>query len=338
MDILNKQSERFQLTINNPLQNGLTHQNIKDILIQKFKTTSYFCMADEEGSTYHTHVFVCFTSRVRFGTVKKQFPTAHIELVKGSIADNINYIKKSGKWECDKKHGTQIPDTFEEFGNRPPESKGRDIAMSELYQMILDGMSNAEIIAVNQDYLRIIDTIDKIRITVLSDLYKDERRLDISCTYIYGATGTGKTRGILDEYGDSNVYRITDYLHPFDTYRCQKVILFEEFRDSIKIQNMLNYLDVYPLVLPARYNNKYACYNRVFIVSNWPLENQYKVEQDEDEETWLAFLRRIHDVKVYESNGKICHYNSVEEYLHRKEHFIGLQDGDKTPFDDEERE
>ena len=37
MKLEDKQSERFQLTINNPLQNGLTHQNIKDILVNKFK-------------------------------------------------------------------------------------------------------------------------------------------------------------------------------------------------------------------------------------------------------------------------------------------------------------
>lgn len=338
MDILNKQSERFQLTINNPLQNGLTHETIKNILVKNFKTVSYFCMADEEGSCYHTHVFVCFTSRVRFGTVKKQFPTAHIELVKGSIADNVDYIKKSGKWECDKKHGTQIPDTFEEFGNRPPESKGRDIAMSEMYQMILDGMSNAEIIAVNQDYIRMIDIIDKTRITVLSELYKNKRRLDLKCTYIYGATGTGKTRGVLDQYGDGNVYRVTDYIHPFDGYKCQEVILFDEFRNSLPLKDMLNYMDVYPIELPSRYANKYACYNRVFIISNWSLEAQYRNEQYHDNASWLAFLRRIKDVKVYDSDGSIKEYPSIEEYLNRQEKFKFLSSGDKTPFDEEERE
>lgn len=333
MKIEDKQSERFQLTINNPLSTGLTHQSIKNILINNFKTVSYFCMADEKGSTYHTHIFVCFTSRVRFGTIKKQFPTAHIEIVKGSIADNINYIKKEGKWEDTDKSETRIPDTFEEFGNRPPESKGKNNGLSELYQMILDGMTNAEIIATNQDYILQLNIIDTIRTTVLVEKYKNTRRTDLKCTYIYGATGTGKTRGVLDEYGDANVYRVTDYMHPFDGYKCQEIILFDEFRESLRLKDMLNYLDVYPIELPSRYANKFACYNKIFIISNWSLEAQYRNEHYHDNASWLAFLRRINDVKVYDSDGSIIEYKSVEEYLNRQEKFKFLENGEKTPFD-----
>ena len=316
-----RQSMRFQLTINNPLEKGFTHENIKNILINNFKTVSYFCMADEEGSCYHTHLFVCFNSRVRVSMIKKHFPSAHYEIVKGSISDNINYIKKSGKWENDKKHGTQIPNTFEEYGNIPSESKGSNHALTELYQMILDGMSNAEIIAVNQDYIKMIDSLDKIRTMILTEKYKDVRRTDLTCTYISGATGTGKTSGILNKYGDSNVYRVTDYKHPFDGYRCQDIILFDEFRNCIPLKDMLNYCDVYPLELPSRYNNKFACYTKVYIVSNWSLEQQYKQEQLYDAESWKAFLRRIHDVEVYNADGSVAHYNSTEDYFNRNNHF-----------------
>lgn len=38
---------------------------------------------------------------------------------------------------------------------------------------------------------------------------------------------------------------------------------------------MLNYLDIYPIQLPSRYYNKVACYNIVYIVSNWKLEEEY---------------------------------------------------------------
>lgn len=65
-----KQSRRFQLTINNPAEKGLTHNEIKRILISDFKTFEYCCMADEKGSCYHTHVFICFNSRVRVSTIR----------------------------------------------------------------------------------------------------------------------------------------------------------------------------------------------------------------------------------------------------------------------------
>ena len=72
----------------------------------------------------------------------------------------------------------------------------------------------------------------------------------------------------MEKYGYSNVFRVTDYIHPFDSSKNHSVIIFEEFRSSLKIQDMLNYLDGYPCELSARYNNKTACYLEVYIISN----------------------------------------------------------------------
>ena len=71
------------------------------------------------------------------------------------------------------------------------------------------------------------------------------------------------------------------------------------------IETMLNYLDIYPLHLPARYNDRVACYTKVYITSNIPLSEQYKAEQQSRPETWKAFLRRIHKVYAYHADGTI---------------------------------
>ena len=73
--------------------------------------------------------------------------------------------------------------------------------MSELYQMVMDNMTNAEILAQNQDYILQIDKIDKVRTTILTEKYKETVRLDLEVVYISGATGTGKTRGVLEKNG-----------------------------------------------------------------------------------------------------------------------------------------
>ena len=117
----------------------------------------------------------------------------------------------------------------------------------------------------------------------------------------------------MDKYGYENVYRVTDYLHPFDNYKGQKVLLLEEFRGSLKINDMLNYLDGYPLELPCRYNNKSACYTDVFICTNIDLLEQYTNIQKEQKETWNAFLRRLDYVKVF--NGTNVEDYSLFEYL-----------------------
>lgn len=315
------QSNKYQLTINNPLDYGYTHEKIFEICRDDFKTLQYLCMADEQGNTFHTHIFICFHSRVRFSKVKKHFPEAHIEKCRGTVSDNVNYIKKSGKWENDIKHGTKIEGSFEEYGSRPPDSRGKRVDMTELYQMVADGMANAEILSENQDYILQIDKIEKLRTMLLTEKYKGTRRLNLKVVYIYGTTGKGKTRDVLDEHGDSNVYRVTDYEHAFDGYQCQTVIVFEEFRSSQKISDMLDYLDIYPLELPARYANKYACYETVYIISNWELEKQYREVQTDSPETWQAFLRRIHEVRVYQEDGSITVYDTVEKYLKRNEQF-----------------
>lgn len=312
--IIDKQSYMYQLTINNPIEKGYTHDNIKSKIIDNFRTITYFCMADEMGATFHTHIFIVFTSRVRWSKIKRHFSDVHIEACKGSVSDNILYIKKEGKWLEDLKNDQKIDDSFEEFGTPPPDSKGKRSDLSELYRMIQDNMSNSEIIHSNQDYILQIDKLDKIRNTILIDKYKDTLRLNLEVVYIFGATGTGKTRYVMESSGYSNVYRVTDYIHPFDSYSCQPVICFDEFRSSINISNMLMYCDVYPVELQSRYSNKVACYSKVFIVSNWPLEKQYSEAQINDIDTWLAFLRRITKVLIFGKNGT-QEFNTVKEYF-----------------------
>ncbi len=324
----NIQRHAYLLTINNPKEYGFTHEVIKETIIKGFSTITYFCMADEIGEqgTPHTHIYLVFSSRVRWSTVKKHFEVAHIDEAYGTAEANVNYIKKSGKWENTNKAETSIEGTFEEWGTFP-EQKGTNFDLQELYQMIVnDGLNNAEILAINNDYIMQIDKLDKVRTTVMTEKYKDIRRLNLKVCYIFGATGTGKTRGILDTHGNSAVYRVTDYEHSFDGYNCQKVLAFDEFRSQLRISDMLNYLDIYPIELPARYANKYACYETVYIVSNWSLEEQYREVQENHPESWSAFLRRIHEVRHHKKDGSIDIYNSVDEYFNRNSKFIPVSE------------
>ena len=68
---------------------------------------------------------------------------------------------------------------------------------------------------------------------------------------------------------------------------------------------MLNYLDIYPVKLPARYTDRSALYTSVYIISNLSLEEQYKHVLLYEPEVWKAFLRRIHRVYQYNSDGTV---------------------------------
>lgn len=291
-------------------------------------------MTDEKGNTFHTHVFAKFSSRVRFSTIKRHFPEAHIEKAKGTVSQNVDYIKKSGKWENTNKSETAIEGSFEEWGTQPQDSRGERFDMTELYHMVSDGMTNAEILAVNQDYILQIDKLDKLRTILLTEQYKNVIRFKMSVIYISGETGTGKTRGVIEKHGVENVYRVTDYQHPFDGYNCQSVICFDEFRSSLRLKDMLNYCDIYPIELPARYANKYACFDTVYIISNWTLEKQYSELQKMDKESWDAFLRRISEIHIYNNDKTITVYKSVKDYFKRNENFHELTENEKkdNPF------
>lgn len=309
----NRRSRKYQLTINNPEKHGISHETIKEIL-KKWDNIQYWCMCDEIAKTPHTHLYIQFKNPVYFSSIKDAFDNsgAHIETANASAEENRAYLRKEGKWENTEKETTNLKETFEEYGTIPKSGQGRRTDLENLYQMIKDGYSNVEILEINPDNILNLQHIDKARLEILYDRYRSERRINLLVIYVSGATGYGKSKDILDSHGDANVYRVTDYKHPFDTYSGEDVLVFEEFRSDLPIGNMLNYLDIYPLQLPARYNNRQACYNFVYIVSNWQLEDQYHNVRIEQKETYQAFLRRIKRVRVYTVPGKYQEYDTKE--------------------------
>ena len=290
-------SRKFQLTINNPTDHGFDHNRIKFIL-DEFPGIVYWCMCDEIGEqgTPHTHVYLVTRNSVMFETVHKRFYGAHIEQAKGSHQENRDYIRKAGKWTEDAKHETNLPDTFEEWGDLPPERSARESQSELIMEMVNAGRNNAEILSEIPEAYNKLNYIEQARQTLLEAKFRNTWR-NLEVTYIWGETGSGKTRSVMDTYGYSNVYRVTDYAHPFDSYKGQDVILFDEFRSSLPLSAMLIYLDGYPIELPCRYANKVACFTKVYLISNIPLEQQYPNIQVDEPDSWKAFCRRIHHVQ-----------------------------------------
>lgn len=298
---INSQSRKWLLTINNPQDAGFTHERIRDILAG-IKSIKYWCMCDEIGGkthTYHTHVFIFRNSPLKFSQVKELFPTAHIDKCKGTCQENKDYVTKSGKYADTEKVETNLIDTFEEFGECPQERQGERNDLVTLYELIKEGKSDYEIIEENPNFMKRLNTVNQVRETLKYEQFKNKVRDTMHVEYWQGDSGTGKTSGIYNLYGFENVYRVTDYRNPWDGYSGQDVVVFEEFRGDVEISKMLIWLDIYPLQLPCRYNNKTACYTKVFFTSNKPLKNQYLQWQKDEPETFKAFVRRIHTVKIF---------------------------------------
>ena len=302
------QSRKFLLTINNPLDYGMNHDEIID-RAQRFNP-DYFCLADEIAAsvTPHTHVYLYSTAPMRWETVKGRFPTAHIDKASGSSKSNRDYIRKEGKWANTDKADTRVEGSFKDFGTLPNESEEKSPKMAQLIQYIKDGLTNLEIIEIDPSYGFKTREIDLLRQQLMEEKYTRENR-NVVVHYIHGDSGTGKTRSIFDKHPATDICRITNYaprgVTQFDAYNGQPVIVFEEFHSQIPITAMLNFLDIYPVMLPARYYDRVACYTTVYITSNIPLEEQYPDTQKCKLETWNAFLRRIHTVTEFRKGGII---------------------------------
>ena len=322
------QSRKWMVTINNPLEHGFSHEDIKIILSSVRGNSLYWCLCDEEGDeceTLHTHIFLYRSSPFTAAQISKLFPNCHRDKSFGTCAEIRSYIRKEGdkfNREADgsynytdstgKVHaGKNFLETFEEYGELPEEHQGKSSAAELIVSLIQDGASNREIVdTVNAAY-KDIDKIERVRSMYRDADYSSKWR-ELEVTYIFGSTGSGKTRSVMDTYGYQNCYRVTDYKHPFDTYDGQDVIIFEEFRGGLKHGDMLNYLDGYPLLLPCRYFNRQACYTKVFIITNIPPDYQY---QNIDDESRAAFYRRIHIVRYFDDYGHVIDYKGVQAYV-----------------------
>lgn len=323
-----RRSRSYQLVINNPTDKGYTHDVIKERL-GSLSSLQYWCMADEIGldsvdeegntkhGTPHTHIFLLGKNQIRFSTIKNLFPDAHIEECFSKAQTNKEYVQKSGKWADDPKHDTSIPDTFEEWGQIPPDRQGHRSDLELLYQQIYQGMTTAQILASNPRNILYVSHIERSRAIILQEKYQKEYRMQLkqNVFYLQGPTGSGKSKYIFDHHEPADIYRATDYKHPFDGYTIQPVIVFEEFRSSLPCGDMLNYLDIYPSTqLPARYNQKIACYTAVYIISNWDFEMQYENVKAENPATYAAWVRRISKILDFDEDGNIKEY-TTDQYL-----------------------
>ena len=329
-----KKLRNYLLTINNPKKHHLDRDIIFNDCIDL--EPQYFCLSEEVGlkeKTPHIHVFIKFKNPRSFMRIKKTFPEAHIDKCEGTDIQCIDYVFKEGTWADDPKGETNLRDTHMEWGDKPQPPEKKEPVAAIIKRMVDDGYTTKEVIDI---YPNLAMRVTQINAYVDLKLRNDhaqflkERRLDLDVTYIFGASGTGKTRYVTDKH-EADMASASDYKQPFEHYDYNKVYVFEEFRSDLPCKQMLRYLDIYPCSLPHRYGNRFACYNKVYIISNIELEKQYQDVQKNEPETWKAFLRRIHHVIEFRDNGEKRYYNTLKDYKENK--FITLEEYENEKYE-----
>ena len=299
----NTQGRDWCFTVNNPVQTESEFSTYLESL-KESDDLRYAVFQREKApdtGTEHYQGYFEFTQPKWFTTIRNFLSEKAIG-VQAHVQQRRK--KRSQAREYCMEEETRISPQYYEIGKFIEDGGRTDLG--DIADDIEGGMTNMELARkYGSRYVAVRAWADEYRQDYLTKKYSKDRRVDIEVIYIYGSTGAGKTRYVLDKYGDENVFIASDYGNKFtkerfDGYKGEKIILFDEFRSSISMTNMYRYLDVYKVQLPCRYNNKTACYNKVFITSNWKLEEQYKTVQTEHPEDWKAFLRRL--TAVYNFN------------------------------------
>ena len=252
---MNGRAKNWTFTINNPLDATYPREIVAPMVYM-------FYGVEHAPTTNTTHLqgFVCFSERQRLTQVKILFPTAHLEVMKGTIAQNITYCSKDG-------------DTHQ-LGERPTVTQGKRTELMDAIAIIEDGGTLSDVALSNPcTFVRCfkgLRELDNIR-------YEPAVRT-LRVFVFHGPTGCGKTRWAYDHYLAVDVYKLnmnTNGTLWFDGYDRQPVLLIDDFTGWIKFRDLLTLLDFYPYRCQLKGSSTWARWDTVIITSEHPHEQWY---------------------------------------------------------------
>jgi hypothetical protein len=178
--------------------------------------------------TNHLHACITFTTAKRFGAVKELFPRGNLR--------RVRFIEKARDY-CQKTD----PDYWES-GERPRMGKRTDLddAVGTL-------LESRDLTAVATEFPTTYVRYHGGFGALLRDTNEPQRSRP-KVYWLFGPTGTGKTKFVVDRCGLQNVYISSNGLRWFDGYNNQQNVLFDDFRSShIEFSYLLRLLDGYPV-------------------------------------------------------------------------------------------
>lgn len=316
----------------------LTPQQICDSVLNKWiadgeNHTGAVLLCESAEGLEHLHCV--FESKSNFrplAVLKRLYPKIHIEPTKGSKKDVEDNINKVGKFE---EKGEKIIAKSQVGEIKGCQGKRNDlISMSDIRDLIYSGQTPNDIYRQFPQAIKSKTATEELFYLYRKDNTPPER--DVKVHWLFGGTGCGKSYTYIElceKHGDVNIYRVTDYDHPFDGYQGEPILILDEFRGRISYSYLLTLLDKYRSQVSARYSNKMTLWTEVYITSPFlPTELYQKAAERNDGIDKLEQLtRRIDDIvycfkyTAFDNSGTFyCKYD-VDFDLHSDSEMIREQ-------------
>ena len=349
-----RQSTSFFLTLNNPIEHGYSHERIIEIVHSKFRHVVYWCMCDEKGNCYHTHVYILLRKKKRWSAVQKAYSHAHIETeTKGTPQECRAYIRKEGSKYADKAE-TNYPETFYEEGSIPKcvLSNDKVTMLLQIEELLEQGLTPEKIMK-ESIVFRQYETI--IRKQFFSKRLAETPPLrEVKVIWHLGASGSGKSftyKRLCEEHAQEEVFYASDYSNNctalLDGYEAQKYLFLDELKpNSIHYGYLLQLLQGYKSPIHARYNNVYSLWEQVDITSIYTpdeIYNEMVSISNREIDSKQQLLRRItHYIYHWkDDNGYHTYeipandytsYKELRRKAHEQDGFIDISKDSDVPF------
>lgn len=240
----------------------------------------------------------------------------HLEVAKGTPLENKEYCTKVDT----RKFGPY------EFGEVPSEDELP--IMSQAFQILKDnkGIVNEQLMTpkfINHTTMycskwkTILTDIENVNWIQRTEYQKPK------VFVLYGKTGTGKSRRA---YANGAVEISIHSQWPFNEYRGEPVVVFDDFRGEIAVGNLIKLLDGHPRKVPIQYSgNKPWIPKRIYITSNEHPKEWYPKLSIDKPNTYAALLRRFDIIDYYDvfrpaGNTDLDNDDPISQILIQPEH------------------
>ena len=261
-------------------------------LLEFDEENMHFLVYQEEvgdSGTHHFQGYCEFLEQLSFSQVVNLLscPSVHIERRRGTQEQAIAYAEKED---------SRIDGPYR-FGT--PRTQGKRVDLEAFKNEVFDGKRKRDMI---HDHYQIIARYPRFYDT-LTMMNRPERTTNLVVTLLYGQTGLGKTRSVMERFGldiDFFVAPLNNGTMWYDTYDGHKTVLLDDFSGAashISLCSLLRLLDRYPVLVPTKGSHTWWLPEQIFVTTNLLPKDWFKWENRGEQ--YKAMARRFHKVFVY---------------------------------------